>query len=266
MKTNLSFKLLAAFLAVQLSATAQTTVVADSALPAKTKSKLEITAEINYMRHYLWRAVLFGNNDVSQPSIAIGYKHFFINLSSNINFITKKLPDAYYRRKVMYDEQDIEIGYGNSIKKLGYEIKTMAYFYFYQIGTPNTNEGSLKLSYPILKNITAHTETVVDLNAYKGSVYNNTGATWGYTRKKNDFLLQASAGFGSNKFTAAYFSTEEDAAGLLYLGSKAAVTHNFKNFYCTIAGEYNSYTNKVVKIAAGVNNTSNYSITLGKEF
>jgi hypothetical protein len=234
--------------------------------PIARKEKIEITAEVNYMKRYLWRAILFGNNDVSQPSVAIGYKHFFVNLGSNINYIPKNLPDEFYSKKVMYDEQDIEIGYGNSIKKLDYEVKTMAYYYFNQIGSPNTKEASLKLSYPVIKNITAFTETVVDIQAYKGSVYNNTGAVWEYSHKKNDFLLQANTGFGSNKFTAAYFGTEEDSGGLLYLGSKAAVTHNFKNFYCCISGEYNVYTNKQVKIATEINNTSNFTITLGKEF
>jgi hypothetical protein len=235
-------------------------------LPIAAKEKVEITAEVNYLKHYLWRAILFGSDDVSQPSVAIGYKHFFVNLGCNINYIPKNLPEEFYSKKVMYDEQDVEIGYGNSIKKLDYEIKTMAYYYFNQIGSPNTKEASLKLSYPVIKNITAFTETVVDIQSYKGSVYNNTGTTWEYSHKKNDFLLQANAGFGSNKFTAAYFGTEEDAAGLLYWGGKAAITHNFKNFYCTLAGEYNVYANKSVKVATDINNTSNFILTLGKAF
>jgi hypothetical protein len=233
-------------------------------LPVKEKKHLDITAEINYMRHYLWRGALFGNDDVSQPLLTFEYRHFFVSLSSNVNLVTKNLPEEFYAKKVMYDEQDIEVGYSNRIKKLEYELKVMSYFYFNQLNTPNTSEAGLKLSYPIIKNITAYTETALDLNAYHGAFYNNTGATWEYTHRKNDFLIGAGASFANNKFSNAYFETE--TAGLLFWSSKASVTHNFKNIYLTLAGEYNLYSNKVLKTVTERNCTSNFSITLGREF
>jgi MltA-interacting protein MipA len=233
-------------------------------LPVKPKKHLDITAEINYMRHYLWRGALFGNDDVSQPLLTFEYKHFFVNLCSNINLITKNLPIEFYSKKVMYDEQDVEAGYKNNIKKLEYEIKTMAYFYFNQINTPNTFEAGLKLSYPLVKNITACIETAADLNAYRGAVYNNTGIIWEFTNKKNDFLIGAGASFANNKFSTTYFGSE--AAGLLFWSSKASVTHNFKNTYLTLVGEYNLYSNKTLKTVTERNYTANFSITLGREF
>jgi hypothetical protein len=243
---------------------AQQDSTANVPLNVKKKNHLDITAEINYMRHYLWRGALFGNNDVSQPLLTFEYKHFFVNLSSNINLITKNLPDEFYSKKVMYDEQDIEAGYKNNIKKLEYEIKTMAYFYFNQVNTPNTFEGGLKLSYPILKNITAYTATATDLQAYRGALYNNTGAAWEFTHKKNDFLVEAGAGFANKKFSIAYF--ESETAGLLFWSSKASVTHNFKNIYITLTGEYNLYGNRTLKTVTEKKGTSNFSITLGRKF
>jgi hypothetical protein len=233
-------------------------------LAAKEKNHLDITAEVNYMRHYLWRGALFGNDDVSQPVLTFDYKHFFVSLSSNINLITKNLPDDVYTKKAMYDEQDIEAGYKNKIKKLEYEIKAMSYFYFNQLNTPSTFEAGLKLSYPVVKNITVYTATATDLNAYRGAMYNNTGAAWEYTHKKNDFLIEAGAGFANTKFSTAYF--ESETAGLLFWSSKASVTHNFKNIYITLTGEYNLYGNKALKTVTEKNATSNFSITLGREF
>jgi hypothetical protein len=249
---------------ITYSVQAQQDSTALTPLPEKEKKHLDITAEINYMRHYLWRGALFGNDDVSQPLLTFEYKHFFVNLSSNINFITKNLPAAVYSKKTMYDEQDVEAGYKSNIKKLEYEIKTMAYFYFNQINTPNTFEGGLKLSYPIVKNIKGCTETAFDLNAYRGAVYNNTGITWEYTHSKNDFLIGAGASFANNKFSNVYFGSE--TAGLLFWSSKASVTHNFKNMYLTIAGDYNLYSNKTLKTVTERNYTANFSIALGREF
>jgi hypothetical protein len=233
-------------------------------LPVKEKKHLDITVEINYMRHYLWRGALFGNDDVSQPILTLEYKHFFVNLSSNINLLTKNLPDEFYSKKAMYDEQDVEAGYKSNIKKLEYELKTMAYFYFNQINTPNTFEAGLKLTYPIIKNIKAYTATAADLNAYDGALYNNTGATWEYTHKKNDFFIEAGASFANNKFSTAYFETE--TAGLLFLSSRAMVTHNFNSCYLSLAGEYNLYSNKALKSITERNYTANFLITLGRQF
>jgi hypothetical protein len=243
---------------------AQQDSTAVTPLPQKPKNHLDITTEINYMRHYLWRGALFGNDDVSQPLLTLEYSHFFVSLSSNINLVTKNLPDEFYLKKTMYDEQDVEAGYKSNIKKLEYEIKTMAYFYFNQINTPNTFEAGLKLSYPIIKNITAYTATATDLNAYHGALYNNTGATWEYTHRKNDFLIEAGASFANNKFSTAYFETE--TAGLLFWSSRASVTHNFKSYYLSLAGEYNLYSNKALKAVTERNYTANFFITLGREF
>jgi hypothetical protein len=235
-------------------------------VPAVTvkNNAVTVTAEINYMRHYLWRGILFGSNDVSQPSINIQYRHFFIKPGVNLNLVKKNLPKEFYKKPVMYDEQDIEAGYSNSIGKLDYEIKLMAYFYFNQINSPSTSEMGFSLGYPIAKNISLHTETAIDIRAYKGGFYNSTFAAWEYSIKQNDFAIQAGLSMGNKKFTDAYLGAE--VPGLLFWSGRAAFTHNMKNCYLTISGDYNVYSSKAVKEAAGVSTTDNFTITLGRNF
>ncbi len=230
----------------------------------QTKDPVTITAEANYMKHYLWRGALFGNDDVSQPFVNIGYKKFTLGLCANINLRPSKLSEEFYTKKVMYDEQDVELGYAATAGKLEFEVKAMAYIYFHQIGSPSTGEGYLKLSYPVIKNISAFAETAVDAAAYKGSVYYNAGLTWEKTAGNFDFSFVANTAMTSKKFTEVYYYAE--GSGLLFTGGKLNLTHNFKNFYLTLSGEHNIYINSAVKEAAGRNNTSNFSIAIGREF
>jgi hypothetical protein len=243
---------------------AQQDSAAEPPAGAKQDNPITVTAEVNYMRHYLWRGILFGSNDVSQPSINIQYRHFFIKPGINCNLVKKNLPKEAYKKPVMYDEQDIEAGYGNTLGKLEYEVKMMAYFYFNQINSPDTREAGLKLSYPLAKNITADSETAIDFGAYKGGLYNNTSLTWEYSLKKNNFLLQLGASTGNKKFIAAYFDTQ--APALMFWSSKASFTHNMKNCYLSITGDYNFYSGNAIKNAAGVNTTDNFTITFGRQF
>lgn len=230
----------------------------------KPKNAITITAEVNYLRHYLWRSILFGSNDVSQPLLGIAYKGFYLNLNCNLNYIPKNLPEELYIKKVVYDEQDIEIGYTNSFKKLDYQVRFLAYYYFNQIGSPNTKEISISLSHPIYKNLSGFTEFVTDINAYKGAIYNNTGISYEGTKKKTDIEIKSSFGYGNANFSDAYFGVPK--SGLLFWGNQIEVKHTFKSMYCKLLVEHNFYLQNAIKNETGVNNTSNFIFTLGKEF
>ncbi len=224
---------------------------------------LEINAEVNYLRHYLWRAIEFGSNDVSQPVLSATYHNFLLALSANLNYFPKNLPKELYKKQVVFDEQDVEIGYSNNYKKLDYAIKADAYFYFNQIGSPSTVEANISFEYPLCKNIVAFTENVFDVRAYAGSYYNNTGLQWEYEKDKNIFSIKANAGSGNAKFNEAYFGGQ--ASGIFYWGTSAAIVHNFNKFYARLNAEYNLYTKDVVASTA-LSNTSNFAISFGKDF
>ncbi len=231
---------------------------------AKTREeKITLTLEANYMRHYLWRGTLFGNDDVSQPIIDIGYKNFGVTLSANLNYIPKNLPKENYKKNVVYDEQDVEIYYANTFKKIAYLVRADGYFYFNQLNTPNTFEAATVLEYPISKTFTAYSETVLDIGSYKGSLYNYSGIKWNYTIHKNDIDIQTGISFCNNKFSNTYYYA--DVNGLLYVGGKAEISHRFKNFYATVTGEFYHYTNKAIIEATQRNYTTNFSVALGKE-
>jgi hypothetical protein len=228
------------------------------------KNTIEVKIETNYMRRYLWRSLLFGNDDVCQPVVGITYKKWSLNLGANINYVPKNVPKESYTRPASFDEQDIEILYADKIGKLDYEVKADMYIYFFQINSPSTAEFNVKVSYPIYKNISAFSENVFDLNAYNGAYYNNTGLVWDYTKSKTDFSLQASVGMGNAMFNQSYFGGE--TSGIFYWGGKAEVTQHFKHFYARLMSEYNLYSKEEIKSATEIDHTTNFAITIGKDF
>jgi hypothetical protein len=231
---------------------------------ADTNKGIIVTAEANYLRHYLWRSISFGSDDVSQPNINFEYKGFYINLACNLNLIPKNLRKELYSKQVVFDEQDVEIGYSNTFKNVEYKARVMAYYYFNQPTSPSTKEFNISLEYPIYKGLSVFTEGVADIKAYKGALYNNTGIGYEFSKGKNDFEISTALGSGNNKFIESYFFVEK--SGPFFWGNQITLTHNFKSFYCKFFAEYNFYLQKAIKEETGLNNTSNFSITLGKEF
>jgi hypothetical protein len=226
--------------------------------------KLEINMEANYMQHYIWRAISFGSDNVSQPMISFTYGKAFLTLTSNFNLDPKNLSDELYSKQTIFDEQDVEIGFTGAIKKLDYIVKASRYTYFFQPTSPSTSEFNVYLSHPLYKGISVFSENVFDLEAYNSAYYNNAGLAWEYTRGKTDFALQASLGMGNAKFNASYFGGEK--GGLMYYASKAEITQNFKRLYLKIMGEYNIYATNEIKASSERNNTSNFAIIIGKDF
>jgi hypothetical protein len=225
---------------------------------------LTLTVEHNYMQTYLWRAITFGSDDVMQPYVQASYKNFFVQLACNLNVIPKNLPTALYSKQVFYDEQDFQIGYGNNIKKLDYEVKIDSYRYFYQPTSPSTTEFNVKLEHPIVKNLSAVVENVIDIEAYKGSFYNNTALVYNKEIKNFAFSISGCAGLGNKKFNETYFFGE--SGGLFFLGGKADVTYNFKNNYIRFMIERYSYSKDDIKTATEKNGSGNFQVAFGKNF
>jgi hypothetical protein len=264
-KLTINFLLVVIFLLLNSNASAQTIEVkkTDSTLVVPA-ALVEVTVEINYLKSYLWRSISFGSNDVAQPFISLSYKNVFVNLASNINYIPKNLPKEQYSKKVAYDEQDFEVGFTGNIKKLDFEVKADAYIYFFQPVSPSTAELNLKLSHPIYKTISAFSENVIDIAAYSGSYFNNTGLNWDYTKANTNFVLQTGLGFGNKTFNGAYFGGETN--GLFYWGSKAEITHNLKSYYIKVMGEYNYYAKKEIRTITEKSNTTNFAFSVGRNF
>lgn len=227
------------------------------------KDSIVITAEVNYLKHYLWRGLLFGSNDISQPFVNIVYRNFYLNLAPNCNLARKNLPKEYYVKPVRYDEQDVEIGYGSSLGKFDFEVKTMAYFYFNQVNAPNTAELAARISYPVYKEFRLFSENTGDIYSYRGSLYSSNGMEWENSFGNEDISFVSMLNFSSKKFNDAY--TGAELSGLLSWGNRLEFTHNFRRFYCTLAGEFYNYTSKKLREASGLKNATNFSVSIGKE-
>ena len=128
-KITVLFLLLITLLDVHTSyAQTNENAVDEVTLAKENPNKLTGYIEMNYYRHYLWRGALWGNDDVSQPELHVDYGNFSFALCSNLNLYPKNLPDEFYKKKVVFDEQDIELGYQNNLGKMEYQVLLWGYF------------------------------------------------------------------------------------------------------------------------------------------
>jgi hypothetical protein len=220
--------------------------------------------EWNYYRNYLWRGAEFGNSDVAQPELLLKYKNWGLLLTNNLNYNKKSLP-AYYKKKVVFDEQDVEVHYEGEKGKLEYKAAAMFYFYFYQMNSANTGEFYWRLKYPIAGDIKVFTETAHDIVYYPGAFFNNTGLVW--EKNFNDQLTAEctlQAGFANKKYNAVYNALEKTQMNIL--SGKAELEYNFKKFYVGFMAEWNQYVSSLLKAATGLNKTNNYYFSVGLNF
>lgn len=266
-----SFLLLALQLFVLISLQAQTNKSQNdspenvSTTVKNHKEKLTGYIEMNYYRHYLWRGAIWGNNDVSQPELHLDYGNFSFALCANLNLLPKNLSSEYYKRKVIFDEQDIELGYQKTFGKLDFQVLLWGYFYFNQINTPNTGEFYTKLEYPVWKNTKIFTENVIDFASYKGAYFNSSGIHFEKDIKNLLIEYKLFTGFANSKFNNAYYEINQPT--LNFIGTSLNLEYSFKNnLYLAAKGEFNQYTSKEIKLSTGLNKTDNFSIYFGLEF
>jgi hypothetical protein len=239
---------------------------AQNAAVTEKKPFFEGSAEVNYMKTYLWRGALFGNNDVAQPYLELKHNNFFILLTSYFNYIPKNVPEEFYSKHAAFDEQDVEIGFTKSWGKLNMETKVMAYFYFHQIGSPNTFELYNNLTYNISNKFSVFTENSCDMLSYRGAVYSNNGVTGAFQLTKKLRLETSVFGaFANAGFNKVYYGT--DKAAINSAGASVDITHDIgKRYFVRLYGEYNRYLSDVIKESTGINYTDNAVIALGINF
>jgi hypothetical protein len=265
MKTSLYIAIL--FQLVYQTASSQNDLLPpDSLTGIATKEKKQSSSfEMNYLRHYLWRGSEFGNNDVAQPELVLTHNNFSLAFCSNLNYVPQNVPKEYYTHNAFFDEQDIEIRYGNKWGKFDCEFKAVAYFYFSRINSPNTAELYSWTGYPIWKELSFFTENSLDFITYQGAVYSNNGLYLKHSFHKNvNIEWSAYAGFANKKFNTNYF--ESKSAGMNLVGSNLIVSKDIGNFFIKVTGELNHYTNNKVKEATGLNGTKNYGFAAGINF
>ena len=230
----------------------------------KAEKQIDINPEINYLRHYIWRGANFGNNNVSQSYVSASYKKWSLNLSCNYNLLKTDVPSEYYTKKVHYDEQDIQITYADNFHKLQFECNAFAYLYFHQINTPSTGEITFKLIYPISEKWSVFSDNVTDIWSHKGLYYNSTGVDADFTIKNNyELETQVYSGLGNKFFNNAYYNSSVTA--LNFVGFHTELTRSIlKTYYLKCFIEFNQYLDKRIVEANGINHTSNFGFSFGK--
>jgi hypothetical protein len=231
----------------------------------KKENKITGSFEMNYLRHYLWRGALFGNNDVAQPELELTYKNFSIILAQNLNYIPKNVPKEFYKKEAFFDEQDVSIKFAKEWSKFSTEFQAMAYFYFYQIGSPNTAELYNWSSYKIHKKISLFTENSIDFVSYKGAIYSNSGITYS-TTLKNNFSLEWNnyIALANKKFNTIYYGTGK--SGINLAGTHLEVTKELGKYFLKLIGEKNFYLANDIKESTGLSGTNNFGLAAGFNF
>lgn len=232
---------------------------------ATPKNKITGSVEVNYLRHYLWRGMLFGNNDVAQPELELNYRDFTLTLAQNLNYVPQNVPKEYYTRNAVFDEQDVEITYTRNWGKFSSEFSAMAYFYFYQRHTPNTAELYNNTAFNFYKGFSVFTENSVDVAAYKGAVYSNNGIMYEKTCK-NDIEIECSAfaAFANKKFNEIYYY--EAKPGLNLTGINGTITKNIRKYFIKATAEKNWFVRRNVKEATALNGSGNFIFAAGVNF
>lgn len=254
-------------LLLDVQAICQSTII-DSLDSLGTKAKqhtLTGSFEMNYLRHYLWRGLVFGNNDVAQPMFEINYKDFTLGLAQNFNYQPKNVPKEFYTKNAFFDEQDVEISYSKKLGKFSTQFKAMAYFYFYQPQSPNTAEFYNWTGFDLYKGFSFFTENSIDFVSYKGAVYSNNGFLYELNLQDNlQIEWTAYAGFANSRFNLSYVGLKEGSLNLI--GSHLEVTKNFDKFYVKLIVEKNQFMNNAIKEISGVNGTDNFGVAAGIGF
>jgi hypothetical protein len=230
------------------------------------ENKIDVEIEANYLRHYIWRGAEFGSNDVSQSFIYAEYKHWAINLGVNCNFNPKNLPTEFYTHPVVYDEQDFQLTYSNEYKKFKYELNWYTYKYFFQINSPSTSELSVKITYPLNEHFNILSENVADIWSYRKSIYSCSGLETTFTLfKKLEIDWNFYDGAGNRHFNNAYYS--DAAKWVNYVGTNCELNIPLKHdYYIKGFVEYNLYTSQHAIDFTGINHTSNFGVSVGKDF
>jgi hypothetical protein len=229
-----------------------------------TKS-VNIEAEANYLRRYVWRGINFGSDHVSQSFVSFGYKKMAMNLSVNCNLFPKNQSELDYTKPTFYDEQDLQFTFADSIHQLMYEFSSNTYFYFHQINCANTSELNLKLMYPLGKNFIAYTDNAIDVWAYKRSIYSCSGGEANITLfDKIDAVMQVYGAVGNRHFNMAYNNFDKFA--LNFVGTHIELSMPvLKNYYLKVFSEYNQTINKAMIVQTSTNYTFNYGLAFGKD-
>jgi hypothetical protein len=122
-----------------------------------------------------------------------------------------------------------------------------------------------QLNYPVWKHTKVFTETVIDIAAYKGAIFNLAGLIFEKEIKNLALECKLYTGHANSKFNNAYYETNTNA--LNFTGAGLNLEYSFKNnFYVAVNGEYNQYINKEIRTVTGLKKTDNFSIYFGLEF
>jgi hypothetical protein len=221
--------------------------------------------EMNYYRNYLWRGAEFGNQNVAQPELLLKYKKWGLLLTQNLNYNTRNLP-SYYKKKSVFDEQDVEVNFEGEKGKLEYKLAAMFYFYFYQANSPNTGEFYWRLKYPVVgEHFKLFTESAHDIVYYPGAIFNNTGVVFEKTfNDKLNVECTLLAGFANKKYNDTYNAVDKPQMNIL--SGKAELEYSFRKYYVGAMAEWNNYTSPAVRFSTGLDRTTNYYFAFGVNF
>lgn len=174
-------------------------------------------AETDFNSGYVWRGLLL-DGPVEQPSAWISAFGFTFTAWSNVS-----LSGAHGGAGL--NAGGLTLAYERDWEKFRIEAALDAYMgrQSSDIGSQNTMEGSLTLSYPVgpLRIFTTH---AFDVLAYRGSYFGEAGLEYErQVTKSAEFAISVRSGWASSKFNDVYIGV--DKAAFNFAGAEGALTY-----------------------------------------
>ncbi len=188
---------------------------------AEEKSTFGYGAETDFSSAYVWRGIVLDDRPVSENSAWI--EGFGLSLTAWGN-LTLRATENRPRVRV----SGMTLAYSRDWKNLTIEPAVEAYRWPADLGSGNTIEGSLRLSYKSGP-FRAFTEHAFDTFADKGAYFGEAGL--GYERhiaQHTEVAIQGSSGWASSKFNDANIGVRKPAVNFLRV--ETSLTHYLKPY------------------------------------
>jgi len=223
------------------------------------KKKLVYGAEVDFLSGFLWRGMTLTDKPVTQPAAWISKSGLSFTVWSSTHLTHE--PGAK-----LFNFTDLILTYSRDWKKLTIEPTLEGYVNRPPTGEfdPHTMEVALKLSYPIGP-FTAFTSHAIDLIAYRGAYFGETGITYKRTMKKTDLELTIRSGWASSKFNNGYIGVNKPAVNFVGVDGGLAFNLN-SHLYIRPHLEFNRMIDRQLRAVSLKPTFFTFGLTMGMEF
>ena len=225
--------------------------------PSDARASFTYGVDMDFSSGYAWRGLLLDDGPVVLPSAWISAFGFTLTAWSNVA-LTSTSGGAGLKTGGLL------LTYDRDWEKLRMEAALDANLGRQpsDIGSRNTMEGSLMLSYPAGP-LRIFTTQAFDIWAYRGSYFGEAGLAYEkQVTKSTEFATSIRSGWASAKFNDVYIGVNKSAFN--YVGIEGSLTYNLgRRVYFQPHIEFSSITDRRLREQLSPANIANFGIAFG---